>query len=227
MKPLNNKQLMIVDDDERLHSLLTRFLNRHQYFVVSAYNARHARELLQWFQIDAMILDVMMPDETGFEFARWLAPRYDFPILMLTAMDDTKDKLEGLKNSDDYLTKPFEPEELLLRIHNLLKRQNHQASIQKPTFKIGNLYFDETRQELKTDNDDIIHLTGTEKYVLSQLTRNVGQVVSRDDLSQDDDPGRGLDVLITKLRKKINDDPRAPRWIQTVRGEGYKFVPDI
>ncbi len=227
MKPPSDKQLMIVDDDKRLHLLLARFLNRHQYFVVSAYSADHARELLQWFQIDAMILDIMMPGETGFEFARWLTPRYDFPILMLTAMDATTDKLEGLKLSDDYLTKPFEPEELLLRIHNLLRRQIQQPSAQKQTFKIGDLYFDEIRQELKSANDEIIHLTGTEKYVLSQLIENIGQVVSRDDLSQDDDPSRALDVLITKLRKKINDDPRSPRWIQTVRGEGYKFIPDI
>lgn len=227
MKFPSDKQLMIVDDDKRLHSLLTRFLNRHQYFVVSAYNADQARELLQWFQVDAMILDVMMPKETGVEFAQWLAPRYDFPILMLTAMDATADKLAGLKVSDDYLTKPFEPEELLLRLHNLLKRHINLSSAQKPIFKIGDLYFDELRQELKTSNDDVIHLTGTEKEVLSRLVGNVGQIVSRDDLSQEDDPGRALDVLITKLRKKLNDDPRAPRWIQTVRGEGYKFVPDV
>ncbi len=227
MGNINDIQLMVVDDDKRLHSLLQRFLNRHQFYVVSAYNAEHARELLQWFQVDAMILDVMMPGESGVDFAHWLEPRYDFPILMLTAMDSTNDKLEGLKVSDDYLTKPFEPEELVLRVHNLLKRSSQSTIKQQAGLKIGDFYFDEHRQELKDIQGNTVHLTGAEKFVLAILTRNIGRVVSRDDLSQDTDPGRALDVLITKLRKKLNDDPRSPRWIQTVRGEGYKFLPDV
>lgn len=224
---INQKeQIMVVDDDRRLHHLLTRFFNRHGYYVVSAKSSDEARSLLPLFQVDLMVLDVMMPKESGFEFASWLAPRYDFPILMLTAADQTEDKLKGLNLCDDYLTKPFEPEELLLRMKNLLKRSMGEAQSGTPMFHMGELIFDEYRQELLDKNGMPQHLTGAEKFVFSQLAQNVGQVVSRENLSHDGGQSRMLDVLITKLRKKIHDDPKTPRWIQTVRGQGYKFTPD-
>lgn len=223
-------QIMVVDDDQRLRNLLKRFLNRSGYFVIEAENAAQARTLLTSFDIDLMILDLMMPGETGIEFAQWLNKNRPLPILMLTAMDSPEDRINGLETgADDYLTKPFETRELLLRIKNILKRQNNTIFEEQnsPIITMGNLIFDINRRELRTEDDEILHLTETEKFVLYQLSRTPGMAVSRTGLSgNDQDMGRSLDVLITRLRKKINDDPKNPKWLQTVRGQGYKLMPD-
>lgn len=223
-------QIMVVDDDQRLRNLLKRFLNRSGYFVIEAENAAQARTLLTSFDIDLMILDLMMPGETGIEFAQWLNKNRPLPILMLTAMDSPEDRINGLETgADDYLTKPFETRELLLRIKNILKRQNNMIFEEQnsPIVTMGDLIFDINRRELRTQGDEILHLTETEKFVLYQLSRTPGMAVSRTGLSSNDqDMGRSLDVLITRLRKKINDDPKNPKWLQTVRGQGYKLMPD-
>lgn len=144
--------------------------------------------------------------------------------------DSPEDRINGLETgADDYLTKPFETRELLLRIKNILKRQNNTIFEEQnsPIITMGNLIFDINRRELRTEDDEILHLTETEKFVLYQLSRTPGMAVSRTGLSgNDQDMGRSLDVLITRLRKKINDDPKNPKWLQTVRGQGYKLMPD-
>ncbi|MFV0321194.1 MAG: response regulator [Alphaproteobacteria bacterium] len=223
-------QIMVVDDDYRLRNLLKRFLNRSGYFAIEAENAAQARTLLTSFDVDLMILDLMMPGETGIEFAQWLHQHRPLPILMLTAMDSPEDRINGLETgADDYLTKPFETRELLLRIKNILKRQNNPILEEQdnPIVSMGDLIFDINRRELRTKGNEILHLTETEKFVLYQLSRTPGIAVSRSGLSgNNQDMGRSLDVLITRLRKKINDDPKNPKWLQTVRGQGYKLMPD-
>lgn len=223
-------QIMVVDDDHRLRHLLKRFLNRSGYFVIEAENAAQAREFLLSFDVDIIILDLMMPGESGIEFAQWLRQNRPLPILMLTAMDSPEDRIAGLETgADDYLTKPFETRELLLRIKNILKRQNNilLEEQETPAVSMGDLIFDINRRELRTQTNEILHLTETEKFVLYQLSRAPGIPVSRTGLSSNNqDMGRSLDVLITRLRKKINDDPKNPKWLQTVRGQGYKLMPD-
>ncbi len=223
-------QILVVDDDERLRLLLKRFLNKKGYYVIVAKNASDARLKLTYFDVDLVILDLMMPGETGLEFACWFTQNHIAPILMLTAMDSSKDRIFGLETgADDYLTKPFETQELLLRIQNILKRTKPQTIEDEANgpVKLGTLYFDTKRMELHSYEGQVEHLTETEKFVLQQLSQNRGKVVSRQALSKNnDDPGRSLDVLITRLRKKINDDPKSPKWILTVRGQGYKLMPD-
>ncbi len=223
-------QILVVDDDERLRNLLTRFLNKKGYYVIAAESAQKAREILTSFDVDLIILDLMMPGETGLEFAQWFVENNSTPILMLTAMDDAQDRIAGLEvGADDYLTKPFETQELLLRIKNILKRSQPKISEennQEPIW-FGGLCFDRERMELRDEQGNIEHLTEAEKFVLQQLSQNIGRVVGRHSLSKsNEDPGRSLDVLITRLRKKINDDPKSPQWILTVRGQGYKLMPD-
>ncbi len=223
-------QILVIDDDERLRSLLKRFLNQNGYYIITAKDAADAREKLGYFDIDLVILDLMMPGETGLEFADWFTSKYKTPILMLTAMDSPDERIAGLeKGADDYLTKPFETRELLLRIKNILKHnQPVMEDIKKDgPIKLGAFYFDLQRMELSKDNGDLEHLTEAEKFVLTQLASNIGVPVGREALSKNnEDPGRSLDVLITRLRKKINDDPKSPKWILTVRGQGYKLMPD-
>ncbi len=222
-------QILVIDDDERLRLLLKRFLNKKGYYVITAKDAADAREKLTYFDIDLVILDLMMPGETGLEFAKWFTQYYVAPILMLTAMDSPKERIEGLeRGADDYLTKPFETQELLLRIKNILKRTAFQPIEEaRESVKFGELFFDIRRMELRDEKGNIEHLTEAEKFVLQQLSLNAGQVVGRYALSKNnEDPGRGLDVLITRLRKKIHDDPKSPQWILTVRGQGYKLMPD-
>ncbi|MFV0431163.1 MAG: response regulator [Alphaproteobacteria bacterium] len=223
-------QIMVVDDDIRLRSLLKRFLNKSGYFVVEAEDAANARQKLNFFDVDLMVLDLMMPNESGIEFSQWLFKNRPLPILMLTAMDGPEDRIAGLETgADDYLTKPFETRELLLRIKNILKRQKNSTSedMDEAIIHMGDLIFDISRRELRNHNDEILHLTEAEKFVLYQMGRTPGVAVSRLGLSANEqDLGRSLDVMITRLRKKINDDPKNPKWIQTVRGQGYMLIPD-
>ncbi|MDO5604341.1 MAG: response regulator [Paracoccus sp. (in: a-proteobacteria)] len=227
--------ILIVDDDERIRILLRRFLVRHGFIVSGATDAAHARKLLRGLEFDLIVLDVMMPGEDGVALTRDLRRRITTPILLLTALGETEDRISGLEaGADDYLPKPFEPRELLARISAILRRMP-QAQPAGPKFMtLGPLRYDTERGQL-FEGDTHIHLTGTESALLRRLAETPGQPVSRIDLIQDigrapaedaDGSDRAIDVQITRLRRKIEADPKEPRYLQTVRGAGYMLIPD-
>ncbi|MGZ3215300.1 response regulator [Paracoccus sp. T5] len=228
--------LLIVDDDERIRALLGKFLRKNGYMVSMARDAAQARRLLAGLEFDLIVLDVMMPGEDGMALTRDLRRRIDTPILLLTAKGETEDRITGLESgADDYLAKPFEPRELLLRIGAILRRVPVVEVAQPKYLTLGALRYDTDKSELWS-GDAPLRLTGTEAALLRRLAASRGQPVSRADLI--DDLGRGgtgdegenseraIDVQITRLRRKIEPDPREPRFLQTVRGTGYMLVVD-
>lgn len=235
--------LLIVDDDERIRSLLRKFLMRSGFFVTCARDAAQARRLLAGLEFDLIVMDVMMPGEDGVTLTRDLRRRLTTPILLLTARGETADRIEGLESgADDYLAKPFEPRELLLRIAAILRRIP-QSDHHGPKFlNLGSLRYDTEKGEL-WQGESPVRLTGTEQTLLRRLAQAPGAPVSRTELieelgrdtapdpsdpdrSPDHNPERAIDVQITRLRRKIEPDPRDPRFLQTVRGAGYMLVPD-
>ncbi|MEK9671142.1 MAG: response regulator [Rhodospirillaceae bacterium] len=219
--------LLVVDDDARLRDLLSRFLGDNGFLVVTAGDAGEARVKLKHLDFDAIVMDLMMPGESGLEFARDLRRRSDIPILMLTAMAETVDRINGLEGgADDYLIKPFEPRELLLRIRNILKRQPQTGG--GPGLALGDFVYRRDRDELLKDGEPV-WLTDLETRLLSALAARPGDVLTRDDLigrTGAAGGGRAVDVQVTRLRRKIEPDPRQPRYLQTVRGKGYVLRPD-
>lgn len=215
--------VLVVDDDRRIRTLLVSYLSGKGYRVSAAATAAEARRAMQGLAFDLMILDVMMPGESGVTFAANLrAEGNEVPILMLSARTDTQDRIKGLSNgSDDYLGKPFEPEELLLRMGNLLRRRKVQAPALRVA-RLGNCLFDVDTGVL-TRAGAVVHLTGREKDILRQLVQNAGRPVSRVALQSNtaDESARAVDVQINRLRQKIENDPGQPVLLQTVRGEGY------
>lgn len=225
--------LLIVDDDERIRGLLQKFLARQGFFVSAARDAAHARRLLSGLDFDLIVLDVMMPGETGVELTRSLRETLTTPILLLTAKGETSDRIEGLEaGADDYLAKPFEPKELLLRINAILRRVPTEAITVGPkVLSLGPVRYDVERGEMWM-GEDLIRLTATEAALMRIFSANVGEAVSRaklvEDLGRDKGQAqeRAVDVQITRLRRKIEADPRQPRYLQTVRGSGYMLAPD-
>jgi len=220
--------LLVVDDDGRLRDLLSRFLTENGFVVVTAADAAQARSRLTHFDFDAVVLDLMMPGESGLEFARDLRTRSNIPILMLTAMAEIEDRISGLEGgADDYVVKPFEPRELLLRIRNIMKRA---PQVQAPgdELHLGDFVFRRDRGELLQGGQPV-RLTDLEAGLLSALAARPGDVLTRDDLIARTGAaggGRAVDVQVTRLRRKIEPDPRDPRYLQTVRGKGYVLRPD-
>ena len=225
--------LLIVDDDERIRGLLQKFLARQGFFVSSARDAAHARRLLSGLDFDLIVLDVMMPGETGIELTRALRETLTTPIMLLTAKGETSDRIEGLEaGADDYLPKPFEPKELLLRINAILRRVPTEAITVGPkVLSLGPVRYDVERGEMWA-GEDLVRLTATEAALMRIFSANVGEAVSRaklvEDLGRDKGQAqeRAVDVQITRLRRKIEADPRQPRYLQTVRGSGYMLAPD-
>lgn len=220
--------LLVVDDDRRIRNLLVNYLSDNGYRVSSAESAREARARMKALKFDLLVLDVMMPGENGLELSRSLRQENDnVPILFLSALSETDDKIEGLlAGGDDYLGKPFEPRELLLRVNSILRRRPAELE-QREDISFGPFCFNLTRSELRRDKD-IVHLTTREKDLLGILAQHAGQVVSRVDLSR---PGssestRGVDVQINRLRAKIEENPASPIYLQTVRGKGYVLHVD-
>jgi two-component system phosphate regulon response regulator OmpR len=229
--------LLIVDDDERIRGLLQKFLMRHGFCATTARDAAHARRLLAGLDFDLIVLDVMMPGEDGISLARSLRPKLATPILMLTARGETADRIQGFEaGADDYLPKPFEPRELLLRINAILRRvpQNPVRDLPK-VLALGPVRYDVERGELWR-GEQLVRLTATESQLMRIFAGRPGEPFSRQQLV--DDLGRGagtdgggaqeraVDVQITRLRRKIETDPRQPRYLQTVRGAGYMLAPD-
>lgn len=225
----NDPHLLVVDDDARLRDLLQRFLTGNGFRVTAAADAAEARTLIKSLTFDALVLDVMLPGETGFELAAGLREHSDVPILMLTARGDAEDRITGLeKGADDYLAKPFEPRELALRLNALLRRA---AAGNKPSTqrfaRMGNCVFDMERAELKRSGKPL-KLTGAEAQMLKLFAVNAGRSFSRAALCEKLGIAleRSVDVQVTRLRRRIEEDPRLPLYLQTVRGIGYMLVPD-
>jgi len=220
--------LLVVDDDERLRDLLQRYLTAEGYRVTTAGDAAEARTKLASVAFDLIVLDRMMPGETGIAFTREWRRDSSLPILMLTAMGEVEDRISGLESGvDDYLAKPFEPKELLLRIRTILKR----ASTPRPQRQVafGDCQFDSERQ-LLVRGEKNVRLTQAETSMLATFAARPGAILSREDLvgllGIGQGQGRTIDVQVTRLRRKIEEDPRFPRYLQTIRGKGYVFQPD-
>jgi two-component system phosphate regulon response regulator OmpR len=225
------RHLLVVDDDDRIRELLKEYLARAGFRVTAAAGGAPARRLMQTLDFDLAVLDVMMPGEDGFSLTRWLreqkGPAGKTPVLMLTAMGEAASRIEGLKlGADDYLPKPFEPEELLLRIEAILRRAQDRPSVDGP-LSLGRCAFDPDRGELTCDGEPM-RLTEAEVALLRQLARTPHEPVERLELASGavDPSGRAVDVQVTRLRRKIEADPKQPRYLQTVRGVGYRLAPD-
>ena len=226
----DKKHILVVDDDNRLRQLLHRYLSQNGFWVSEASNPKTARLMMEDFSFDLFVLDVMMPQENGFEFARWLRENKNHtPILMLTAMGEIQNRIEGLEcGVDDYLAKPFEPKELLLRINAILRRTDmilEKERLNKLHF--GDCVYDIARQEL-SKNGEFIALTPVEAELMRLLVEKIGTEVARDDLAvlTKTQNERTIDVQVNRLRKKIEEDCKNPRYLQTVRGKGYLLLPD-
>jgi two-component system, OmpR family, phosphate regulon response regulator OmpR len=233
-----NPHILIVDDDERIRGLLQKFLIRNGFLASVARDAAQARRLLQGLDFDLIVLDVMMPGEDGITLTQDLRKTMDCPILLLTAKGEAQDRIAGFEaGADDYLPKPFEPKELLLRIGAILRRMPQpEASQNLPKLlHLGAMRFDIDRGEL-WQGDQPLRLTATEAALMRIFATHVNRSVTRQQLVEElgrdkmagGDPAqeRAIDVQITRLRRKIEADPKQPRYLQTVRGAGYMLVPD-
>ncbi|MEL7116588.1 MAG: response regulator [Pseudomonadota bacterium] len=229
-----DSHLLIVDDDERIRGLLQKFLLRNGFWVTAARDAEHARRVLSGLEFDMIILDVMMPGEDGISLTKSLrAGGVSTPVLLLTAKGDTGDRIEGLEaGADDYLAKPFEPKELLLRINAILRRMPAAAADEAPkVLTLGPIRYDIERGEMWRGSD-LVRLTATEAQLMRIFSSCPGEALSRSKLVEDLGRDRGqaqeraVDVQITRLRRKIEEDPKQPRYLQTVRGAGYMLAPD-
>jgi two-component system phosphate regulon response regulator OmpR len=224
------RHLLVVDDDERLRGLLKEYLSGAGFRVTTAPDAETARRLMVGITFDLLILDVMMPGEDGFAFTRWVRRRAGVagaaPILLLTARGAPDDRIEGLSTgADDYLAKPFEPRELVLRINAILRRAGAAPGEEAPV-RLGPLLFDPARGELTADGA-LVRLTDAETNLLRLLTRAAHGPVDRQDLVCGGDvSGRAVDIQVARLRRKIEADPGNPRYLRTVRGRGYMLTPD-
>ena len=218
--------LLVVDDDQRLRLLIARFLAENGFRVTTAASAEDARAKMAGIDFDLVVLDVMMPGESGFELATWVRRDSHVPILMLTAMDEVEQRIAGLEHgADDYLAKPFEPRELLLRLRGILRRAG-RPEVKPSGVAFGEFYFDIERRELRRAGA-LVHLTSAESALLGVFARQPGVVLSRDRLrAQSGGGARTIDVQITRLRRKIEADPRAPRYLCTAWGEGYLLLAD-
>ena len=228
--------LLIVDDDERIRGLLQKFLARHGFWVTAARDGAHARRLLAGLEFDLIVMDVMMPGEDGVSLTRDLRTSMDTPILLLTAKGETADRIAGLEaGADDYLTKPFEPRELLLRINAILRRAPAPSLADKAPKVLhpGTVRYDIDRGEM-WKGEAPVRLTATEAALMRIFAAQPGEPISRAKLVEDLGRGgpdggaqeRAVDVQITRLRRKFEVDPKQPRYLQTVRGAGYMLAPE-
>lgn len=221
--------ILVVDDDQRLRELLSRYLTEQGFRVTTAPDAAAARAKLAALDFDLLILDIMMPGESGLDMTHSLRRASQVPILLLTAMGEAEDRIEGLKRgADDYLAKPFEPRELVLRLQAILRRGREPAPAPGNAIAFGAFRFDLDRKELRR-GEAYVRLTAAEASLLKALARQPGTAVSRESLTSESPEigsARTIDVQMTRLRRKIETDPKFPRYLQTVRGTGYVLMPD-
>ena len=216
--------VLVVDDDARIRELLSRFLGENGFIVLTAEHAVTARTLLKNFEFDVLVLDVMMPGETGLELARDLKTKYSMPIILLTALGEAGDRIAGLETgADDYLPKPFEPRELVLRLQAILRRTAARNAAPARTLTIGPWVF-KADEDVLTGPGGVVKLTAAEATLIRALGSRPQEVISREELALKcglDAGERTIDVQVTRLRKKIEQDSRMPRLLLTVRGRGY------
>lgn len=217
--------VLVVDDDDRIRNLVCRYLSQNGFVVAEAGGAGDARKVMETLEFDALVVDIMMPEETGLEFTSRLRRDSDVPVLLLTALGEASDRIRGFEQgADDYLPKPFEPRELVLRLRSLIRRRPGPVSGAEP-FDIGNWRYDPDMEELTGRSSGAqVRLTSVEANLLNALASKGGEVVSREELARMcslDSGERTIDVQVTRLRRKLGEDSRAPRHLQTVRGKGY------
>ena len=217
----NNFHILVVDDDDRIRELVKQYLENNQFLVTTAVNALDAKKKLEIVRFDILILDIMMPGESGLSLTKEIKKNNPIPIILLTAKGEVQDRIEGLElGADDYLGKPFEPKELLLRIKNILQK------IQKPTLPenvyVGNTLINLKKLSIKTNNK-IRKINPQEKKILEKMLSSPGKIFSRKDIGKiiHLSKERTVDVMITRLRRKIETNPKNPKYLQTIRGSGY------
>ena len=213
--------ILVVDDDDGIRSLVKKYLNENNYLVNTANSAEDASEKIKIIKYDLIILDIMMPGKSGLDFIQENKKKLDTPIILLTAKGEASERVEGLEvGADDYLPKPFEPKELILRIQNILtktKRDNQKKIIEFENIKIN------LNKQLIIKKNTEFKINNTEKIILEKMINNPGKIFSREDIGIliEIDKERSIDVIITRLRKKIEIDPKNPKFLQTIRGSGY------
>ena len=213
--------ILVVDDDEGIRTLVKKYLNENNYLVTTANSAEDAFEKIQIIKFDLIILDIMMPGKSGLEFIKENQKKLDTPVILLTAKGEANERVEGLEvGADDYLPKPFEPKELILRIQNII--QKIKKSDQKRVIQFENIKIDLNKQLIIKKNTEY-KINNTEKKILEKMINNPGKTFSREDIGilTELDKERSIDVIITRLRKKIEIDPKNPKFLQTIRGAGY------
>ena len=213
--------ILVVDDDDGIRSLVKKYLNENKFLVTTAENAENALEKIKIIKFDLIVLDIMMPGKSGLEFLKENKKKLDTPVILLTAKGEASERVEGLEvGADDYLPKPFEPKELILRIQNILtktKRDNQKKIIEFENIKIN------LNKQIIIKKNTEFKINNTEKIILEKMINNPGKIFSREDIGRmiDLNKERSIDVIITRLRKKIEIDPKNPKFLQTIRGEGY------
>ena len=213
--------ILVVDDDEGIRTLVKKYLNENNYLVTTANSAEDAFEKIQIIKFDLIILDIMMPGKSGLEFIKENQKKLDTPVILLTAKGEADERVEGLEvGADDYLPKPFEPKELLLRIQNIIRKT--KKSDQKRVIQFENIKIDLNKQLIIKKNTEY-KINNTEKKILEKMINNPGKTFSREDIGilTELDKERSIDVIITRLIKKIEIDPKNPKFLQTIRGAGY------
>jgi len=217
----NNSHILVVDDDDKIKELIKQFLTEKGFIVSTASNADEAKQKIEIFNFNLMVLDVMMPGQSGYELTKEMKQSRNVPIILLTAKGEVESRIHGLElGADDYLGKPFDPKELLLRIKNILKSNNKQNFLEQT--KIGNAEINLNKMTIKL-NQQIIKINTAEKNVLSKMLSSPGKIFSRNEIGKISkiSQERSIDVMITRLRKKIENDPKNPKFLQTIRGSGY------
>lgn len=228
LKALSEHHLLVIDDDEKLRALLQRYLTANGFRVTAAQSASDAQALMKGIAFDLLIVDVMMPGESGLALTRAIRTHSQVPILILTARGDPEDRIAGLEHgADDYLPKPFEPRELVLRVEALLRRAVPPRRSAHAEVRMGDAVYDPERAQLVRKGKPV-HLTSSESQLLQLFAANAGRAFSRTDLCTRLGVAleRSIDVQVTRLRRKIEEDPKLPLYLQTVRGVGYVLVPD-
>ena len=213
--------VLVVDDDDRIRELLKEYLTEENYLISTSNNAENAKQKIEMIKFDIIILDIMMPGQSGLDLTHSLREKINTPIILLTAMGEPNERIEGLeKGADDYLAKPFEPKELVLRIQNILKKTENKIQVNEIEFNEININL---KKLVITNKNNFHKINNTEKIILEKMINSPGQTFSREQIGKliKIDKERSIDVIITRLRKKIEDDPKNPKYLQTIRGAGY------
>ena len=213
--------ILVVDDDDRIRELLKEYLTEENYLISTSNNAENAKQKIEMIKFDIIILDIMMPGQSGLDLTHSLREKINTPIILLTAMGEPNERIEGLeKGADDYLAKPFEPKELVLRIKNILKKIESKIQVNEIEFNEININL---KKLVITKKNNSHKINNTEKIILEKMINSPGQTFSREQIGKliKIDKERSIDVIITRLRKKIEDDPKNPKYLQTIRGAGY------